>query len=105
MRLALPLLALAMVAAPAVAEPATKTRTVRIAFDDVDVTTAEGRAALEARIDAKLRRACTFDVSRYTFGRAVVDSQCFADARAVAMTEVDRVVALKAGAGRTVAVK
>ena len=103
MRFALPLIALAMVAAPAAAEEANAVRTVRIAFDDVDITTPEGRAAMEARIDARLRRACTFEASRYTYGRPVVDSQCVIDARAAALTEVERVAAGQTRSGRTVA--
>jgi UrcA family protein len=105
MRNTLSLIALAaLAAAPAVAAPAAdKSRTVRIAYADIDVTTVEGRAAIEARIDAKLRKACTFEASRYTYGRPVVDDQCVADARATALTEVERVAALKARSGRSVA--
>lgn len=105
MRFALPLIALFAVAAPAVAAPAdTDTVTVRIAYGDVDVTSAEGRAAIEARIDAQLRKACTIDgASRYAYGRPAIDSKCVADARAVALAEVERVATLEARSGRTVA--
>lgn len=104
MRNTLSLIALAALAAtPLSAAAAEDTRTVRIAYGDVDVTTAEGRAALEARIDAKLRKACTFEASRYTFGIAKVDEKCLADARTVALTEVERVAAIQARSGRTVA--
>lgn len=105
MRFVLPLIALAVVAAPAIAAPVAQgTTTVRIAYDDVDLTTAEGRAALEARIDAKLRKACTADASmRYTFGRSVLDETCVADAKVVAMAELERVVALETRRGRAVA--
>ena len=105
MRFTLPLIALVAIAAPAVAAPATDdTVTVRIAYGDFDVATAEGRAALEARIDAKLRKACTVEASgRYTFGRAVVDSKCVADARIAALAEVERVASAEARNGRSVA--
>jgi UrcA family protein len=100
MRLILPLIALATVAAPVAAE----TVTVRIAYGDVDVTSAEGRAALEARIDAKLRQACTTAAAgRFAAGRTVVDSKCVAEARTVALAEVERVAAAEARAGRAVA--
>ncbi len=104
MRFLLPLIALAAVAAPAVAAPAEETVTVRIAYGDVDVTTPEGRAAIEARIEARLRKACTLDnASRYTHGRPSVDGKCVADARTAALAEVERVAALEARSGRTVA--
>jgi len=105
MRFTLPLIALFAFAAPAVAAPAAdETVTVRIAYADVDVATAEGRAALEARIDAKLRKACTVESSgRYTFGRAVVDNKCIADARIVALAEVERLASAEARNGRSVA--
>ena len=99
MRFILPLIALAA-AAPLAAE----TVTLRVAYGDVDVTSAEGRAAIEARIDAKLRQACKLDgTARYTFGRTVVDEKCVADARIAALAEVERVAATEARAGRAVA--
>lgn len=100
MRFILPLLAIAAIAAPAAAE----TVTVRIAYGDVDVTSAEGRAALESRINAKLRQACTTaPASRYAFGRNLVDSKCVAEARTAALAEVERVAAAEARTGRAVA--
>ena len=105
MRYILPLIALAAVAAPVAAAPAAEeTVTVRIAYDDVDVTSAEGRAAIEARINAKLRKACTVETAgRYTYGRSVIDDKCVADARTVALAEVERVAASEARSGRAVA--
>ncbi len=104
MRHTLSLIALAaLAAAPVSAASADKIRTVRIAYGDVDVTTAEGRAAIEARIDAKLRKACSSEASRYTYGRPVVDRQCVDEARAAALTEVERVAADQTRGGRTVA--
>ncbi|WDA42547.1 UrcA family protein [Erythrobacter sp. BLCC-B19] len=105
MRFTLPLLALAALAAPAVAAPAAdETVTVRIGYGDVDVTSAEGRAALEARIEAKLRKACTVESgARYAYGRTVVDSQCVAEARTAALAEVERVASLQSRSGRSVA--
>ncbi len=104
MRFTLPLIFLATLAAPAVAAPSVdETVTVRIDYGDVDVTSAEGRAALEARIDAKLRKACTIEgAARYTYGRAPVDSKCMAEARTVALAEVERVASAEARSGRSV---
>ena len=102
MRFTLPLIALAVLAAPAVA--AEDTVTVKIGYGDVDVTTAEGRAALEARIDARLKKACTTPAAaRFWQTRSVVDSKCIADARNAALAEVERIAAAKAGSGRAVA--
>lgn len=99
MRFILPLIALAA-AAPLAAE----TVTLRVAYGDVDVTSPAGRAALEARIDAKLRQACKVDgASRYTYGRKAIDEKCVADARVAALAEVERVAASEARAGRAVA--
>jgi len=103
MRFILPLIALA---APAIAlaAPADETVTLRVGYGDVDVTSAEGRAALEARIDAKLRQACKLEgAARYTYGRTVVDEKCVAEARVAARAEVERVAAAEARRGRAVA--
>ncbi len=103
MRFILPLIALA---APAIAlaAPADETVTLRVGYADVDLTSAEGRAALEARIDAKLRQACKLDgAARYTYGRTVVDQKCVAEARVAALAEVERVAAAAARSGRAVA--
>ena len=103
MRFTLPLIALAL-AAPAFAAPAEEVVTVRIAYGDVDVTTTEGRATLETRIAAQLRKACAVDVaSRYNYGRPSVDRQCVTEARTAALAEVDRVVAMQARSAGTVA--
>lgn len=106
MRLTLPLLALAALAAPAVAAPQAgeQTVTLRVAYGDVDVTTPEGRAALEARIDAKLRQVCKVEgVARYAYGRRILDEKCVAEARTAALAEVERVAAAEARRGRAVA--
>ena len=104
MRFILPLIALAAVAAPAVAAPAEETVTLRVAYGDVDVTSAEGRAVVAARIDAKLRQACKLEgAARYTFGRSMVDEKCVAEARTAALAEVERVAAAEARTGRAVA--
>jgi UrcA family protein len=106
MRFALPLIALAAVAAPVLAAPQVdaETVTVRIAYGDIDLTSAEGRAALEARIDAKLRKACTVEgIARYSSGRTVRDDSCVTEARAAALAEVERVAAAEARSGRAVA--
>lgn len=101
MRFTLPLLALAAIAAPAAAEQAV---TVKIAYGDVDVTTAEGRAALEARIDAQLKKACAHpSAGRYLHASNVVDSKCVAEARSAALAEVEKAVAMEQRSGRAVA--
>lgn len=101
MRFILPLLALAA-AAPAVA--AEEVVTVRIVYGDVEVTTPEGRAAIEARINAQLREACAVEsAARYTPSRTAVDSKCVSEARAAALAEVERVASLEARSSRTVA--
>lgn len=100
MRFILPLIALAAVTAPVAAE----TVTLRVAYGDVDVTSTEGRAALEARIDAKLRQACKLEgAGRYTYGRTLVDEKCVAEARVAARAEVERVAAAEARRGRAIA--
>lgn len=100
MRFALPLIALAAIAAPAAAE----TVTVRIGYGDVDVTSPAGRAALEARINAELRRACTVEgIARYSYHRDAVDTKCVTEARTAALAEVDRLAAAEARSGRAIA--
>ncbi len=102
MRFILPLLAFAAVAAPAVA--AEEVVTVRIAYGDVDVTTKEGRVAIEARIDSQLRKACAVEgAARYNQGRTAVDSKCVIEARTAALAEVERVASLEVRSGGTVA--
>ncbi len=105
MRFTLPLIVLAAIATPAVAaSTAEETVTVRIAYGDVDVTTSEGRAAIEARIDSQLRKACTIETAaRYSYGRPAVDAKCVSDARTAALAEVERVASLQARSGRSVA--
>lgn len=101
MRFTLPLIAIVALAAPAAAEQVV---TVKIGYGDVDVTTAEGRAALEARIDARLKKACaTPAAARYSHSRSAVDSKCVADARVAALAEVEKVVAMQQRSGREVA--
>jgi UrcA family protein len=101
MRFTLPLIALAALATPAVAEDIV---TVRVSYSDVDVTTPEGRAALEARIEARAKKACKLEAaSRYTHTRAVVDSKCVADARVAARAEIERLATAEARSGREIA--
>ena len=102
MRKFLPLIAFAALCAPALATA--ETVTVRIAYGDVDVTSAAGRSTLEARIEAQLRKACAIPgAARYTHGRTAVDSKCVAEARTAALAEVERVAAAEARSGRSVA--
>jgi UrcA family protein len=102
MRFLLPFAALVAVAAPAFA--ADEVVTVRINYGDVDVTTPEGRATIEARIDSHLRKACALEgAARYAYGRTAVDNKCVAEARVAALAEVARVAAAETRSGRTVA--
>ena len=49
-------------------------------------------------------RACKLDATtRYTYGRKLVDEKCVADARTVALAEVERVATAEARRGRAVA--
>ena len=105
MRTILSVLALTALTAPAFAAPqsAKETVTVRIQTADIDVTTTEGRAELEARIESKVRTACTVSkASRYFYGRAVLDETCISKARADALAEVERLALSKQGGGRQV---
>ncbi|GMN03501.1 UrcA family protein [Erythrobacter sp. MTPC3] len=106
MRFSLPIIALAAIAAPAAATPQSGDVTVpvRIAFADIDVTSNEGRAVLEQRIETKIEAACTVERnSRYSFGRDVVDQTCVKNARAEAFAAVERVAAAKSRGGREIA--
>lgn len=102
MRFTLPLIALAALATPALAVE--ETVDLRVSYADLDVTTDAGRAALEDRVAAKLRKACSVDAAtRYTYGRARSDKQCLADGMASAKVEVERVAAAQQRRGREVA--
>ncbi len=106
MRFILPLAAIAAVAAPvsAAGSLADDIVTVRIAYGDIDLSTSEGRAALEQRVDAQLRKACTIESnSRYGYGRDIVDQKCVADARKAALAEAERIAASRSRAGGLVA--
>lgn len=96
MRFTLSLIALAAFATSVAAAPGVgeSTVTVQISFADIDLSKAEGRAVLEARIESKLREACTLDnASRYSYGGAIVDEKCLANARAMALAEVEQAIA------------
>jgi UrcA family protein len=104
MRFALPLIVLTAVAAPALAGAGDQAVTLRVPYHDVDLASAEGRAALEARIDARLRQACRIEGwVRYTGGRPSVDEKCVTEARGAALAEVERIAAAEARRGRQVA--
>jgi UrcA family protein len=105
MRLLLSALALVVTAPLAAATGAgEQTVTVRVSYADIDLSNAEGRAALEARVDAKLREACTLEAnSRYGYGRDIVDQKCVTEARTVALAEVERIAAAERRAGGQVA--
>jgi UrcA family protein len=104
MRLAtLALSALVLATPAAAATPALETVPVKIEFADIDLASAEGRAILEARIDAQLKQACTIETnSRYGYGRDIIDETCIADARAEVLAKVERVAAAEARSGGAV---
>ncbi|QUL37050.1 UrcA family protein [Erythrobacter sp. JK5] len=106
MRFTLPIIALAALAAPLAAAPQTDVAIVdvRISYVDIDLSTPEGRATLEQRVETSVRKACTIESkSRFTYGRAILDEKCFADARVLALAEVERIAAAETRAGREVA--
>lgn len=106
MRFTLPMIALAVVAAPvsAASQVADEVVTVRIVHSDIDLSTSEGRAKLEQRVNTQLRKACTIETnSRYGFGRDIVDEKCVTEARAVALAEAERIAASRSRAGGRVA--
>lgn len=103
MRFVLPLLALAAIATPAVAA-AEEVVTVKITTADLDLATSEGRKALNARINAKLRKACEIEsASRYNYGVKVIDRTCLADARAQARAKAAALAENSSRSGRQVA--
>ena len=95
----------AAMAAPVAAAPSGKgTVTVSVDITDIDLNSAEGRAALETRTEAKLREACTVQTnSRYHYGRDVIDQQCVTDARISVLAQAERVAAAELRSGREVA--
>ncbi len=105
MRLTLSAIALAAaVLSPIAAANAAQTVTVRISYADIDLNTAEGRAALEARVAAEARTACTIEKSvRYDYGRDIVDQKCVNDAREAAIAEAQRIAANETRSGRAAA--
>ena len=106
MRSILPIIALAAVAAPAAAAPQSDEVivTVRIAHGDIDLSTEEGRAKFEERVEAHLRKACTIESnSRYGYGRDILDAKCVAEARSTALAEAERLIAARSRAGGEVA--
>lgn len=79
--------ALALVAVPATAN--TETVEVRVAYGDLDVTTAEGRAALDQRVHRVAVKAC--EVAD-PLGRAPAktDWNCVAATKRAALAQVER---------------
>ena len=102
MRITFPLIALAAVAAPIATASAQDVVDVRINIAGVDANSTEGRAEIEARIDAELRKACTVETT-YSYRKSVVDQACVADAREQALTQVERITAAASRAGNELA--
>lgn len=105
MRFTIPALVLAALAVPAVAQSADEeVVSVKIEIADADLSTEQGRAVVEQRIEASIRAACKTEAgSRYRYGRKVVDESCVADARAEALAEIERMAANDARGGGAVA--
>ena len=107
MRIILSTLALAAAAAMPVAasaQAAEEVVTVRVGVADLDLTTSQGRAALEARLDAQLRKACRIDTrTRYALGQDMIDEKCVTEARSAALAEAERIAAADARSAREVA--
>lgn len=95
-RLVLPALALAL-AAPAAAE----TAAVKVSYADLDLTKADGRAALDRRLERAAQRLCG---TRPVRNLAMMQSHkaCMAEARASYVPQVE--IALNAANARRVAV-
>ncbi|MEM1052599.1 MAG: UrcA family protein [Pseudomonadota bacterium] len=92
MRFFLPVFALtAALASPALAQVSDDLVSFRVDIGDLDLSSPQGRAELETRVEAEARIACTRDIdARYTFGRDLIDQRCVAEARDAAMAEVER---------------
>jgi UrcA family protein len=62
---------------------------VRVSYGDLGIDSAEGRAALEARIERAVRNACEV---RDPLGRnaAKTDWDCVAGAKSAALAQIDR---------------
>ncbi|MEL7445258.1 MAG: UrcA family protein [Pseudomonadota bacterium] len=92
MRFTIPLLALAAAAVPATAsaQAAEQVVTVRISAEGIDLSTEAGRAELEAKISAKLRKACTVKGAT-RLQLKTVDESCLADARDAASAQAERI--------------
>lgn len=99
MRFSLPLIALAAIATPsaAVAQAGVTEVPVRVSIENIDLTKAADRAALEERVETILRKACTVESNtRYSYGRKIIDGKCVSDARAEVMQAVSKVAATDA---------
>ncbi|MEP0189609.1 MAG: UrcA family protein [Erythrobacter sp.] len=108
MRFTLSLLAIAAIATPAVAQPGaaneTVAVTVKISTVGLDLSTNEGRKALNARIESKLRKACEIEnASAFSFGGKTIDRACLANARTQARAKAAELAGISSRSGREVA--
>lgn len=104
MRIIFSAIALAAIATPVAAAPGVETVTVRVGYGDIDLNSAEGRAALEQRVAAEARDACTIEThSRYGYGKDIVDEKCVVEATTAALAAAERIAAAEARSGRAVA--
>lgn len=86
-----------LLAAPAAAEPVT----IRVAYGDLDLTTAQGISQLETRLERAGRRACQNGNAMRSLGHLTSYRACVADLRG-AWREQVRIAAAEAGNARRV---
>lgn len=96
-RIVLPALALAC-AVPAVAQPVIMT----VVYGDLDLTTADGRAVLDARLDRAARKICGGMLEARNLQMMQARRSCLAEARTSYRAQVD--LALNTANSRRVAV-
>lgn len=85
-------IALVATAAPAIAGPL-DAPTQKVSFADLDLSTPEGQAALDRRIDAAARDVCHLDDMRTgTRLKAQERKRCYAKARASAENQVAAII-------------
>jgi len=86
-----------LLAAPAAAEPVT----IRVAYGDLDLATAQGVSQLETRLDRASRRACQNGNSMRSLADITNYRECLAELRG-AYREKVRIAAAEAGNARRV---
>jgi len=92
------LVAASLAAAPASAQTADRPA-IAVSHDDLDLGTAEGRAALDLRLLHAARSVCGTPSPADARGRSALDG-CVAEARAAAAAQRDAAIALAQREGR-----